>query len=282
MDLANAILPQYPTQAKPHFAEFLNGIYANTTAAKVIKHVSFAPFGDEVGPITSLVARFTWDTTVFPAAVKPWYERELSSAVRKGLKDNGFEKWLARALQDGHEVGADIELNAISKDHLFLLHAFAITPCKGITMLTLPSQWYAHTDKAVKEELQECFPELNVSFRVSNKDHTLVRIGGPENYSAPSSAAPVQSVESAKKEFLKRPRCVRCKNMKKSCNRERPCDRCSIVGLGIADCILEEASYSRNGIYGGNHTKGRSRRKTPHVEADQDDGYVNVTGDYGT
>ncbi|KAF2440983.1 hypothetical protein P171DRAFT_488561 [Karstenula rhodostoma CBS 690.94] len=276
MEFANTTLPQYPIQDQPHFVEFLNGIYTDVTTANAIKHISFAPFGDEVGPITSLVARFTWDTTVSPVTVKPIYGRELSNAVREGLKLNGFEKWLVRALHQAHEVGEDIQLDAIPKDQLFLLHAFAITPCKNITMLTVPSQWYAHTDEAVKEELQECFPELNVRLRESNEDRTLVRIGGLENYSAPPAATPVQSVDE---DLLRRPRCLRCKQKKKSCDRKRPCERCHLAGLGFDDCIPEDTRFSRNGFYGGKHTKGRWRPQTPDTEAYQDDVDVNATGD---
>jgi hypothetical protein len=65
-------------------------------------------------------------------------------------------------------------LMAIPENKLFLLHAFAITPCKNITVLTVLSSWYAHTSKALKKELQKCFPELNVRLREGNEDGTLI------------------------------------------------------------------------------------------------------------
>lgn len=280
MDFEKAIPSQYPTAHHPHFAEFLNDLYANNTTASAVKHVSFVPIEDEVGPITSLVDKLTWDSTKVPAVIKLWYKREVSEEVRQSLKENGFEECLVRILQATHEEGTDVELDAIPKDRLFLLHAFAISPCSNISMLTLPSEWYAHTEKATKQELQACFPALSVGLRVSNENHTLFRIGGLENYSASSSIEPVQASGLGKDDFLARPRCVRCKKMKKGCNRERPCNFCIKAGLSARSCKPEHIRYCHNGRYGGQPGKGKHPR-TLVVDTNQDDVEENTTGDTG-
>jgi hypothetical protein len=223
--------------------------------------------------------------------MKPIYDLDLSKAARDGLKNNGFETWLILALQKHHEVGEDIDMSTIPENELFLLHAFAITPCKNITMLTVPSLWYAHTSKPLIEELQECFPELKVRLREGNEGGTLVRIGGRAGDSvatptdAADAAAPAPAaalIQSAGETFIQKPRCVKCKGMKKGCDRERPCARCVKAGLGFNDCVPEGEEFRIDGIFGsGKPVKGRSHGRNQNADADQNDVDINTTGTDG-
>ncbi|KAJ4344786.1 uncharacterized protein N0V89_012530 [Didymosphaeria variabile] len=265
MNFTDDIPSQYPNGDAPNFVDFVNGVYASATTAKEVKHVDFTPFPNEIAPISSLLVHLTWDTTMNPATVQPVYDSGLSEAALEGLKDNGFDEWLVYALQKAHQVGEEISLDNIPENELLLLHVYAITPCNKITMLTVPSQWYAHTGETFKEELRMCLPELDVGLRESNENRTSVRIGGPQSQTVPTSADPLQSADEA---LQKKPRCLKCKEKKKSCNRERPCERCAKVGLGFNDCIPEDESKSRNGFYGGRHTKGASK-KSQNVELEQ-------------
>ncbi|KAI8943310.1 hypothetical protein NX059_001330 [Plenodomus lindquistii] len=55
---------------------------------------------------------------------------------------------------------------------------------------------------------------------------------------APSSALPLQAPTAvADDDAPKKPRCQRCKGLKKACDRERPCRRCDDAGIGHDGCI---------------------------------------------
>ncbi|KAL1595850.1 hypothetical protein SLS60_009540 [Paraconiothyrium brasiliense] len=304
----NDMPPQYPSGDASNFVEFVNEVHASATAAQAIKHVDLTPSGYEVAPISSLLVHSTWDTTMDPASVKLVYDSGLSEAALKGLKDNGFETWLVYALQKAHTIGEELNLSMIPENQLLLLHVYAIAPCKNITMLTVPSQWYARTGKEFKQELQSCLPELDLGLRESNEDRTVVRIGGRSSQSVSNSADPIQSADNNRhrmprclrcksKKFgcdrrrpcercakvglgfddcipedesnrHRMPRCLRCKAKKFGCDRKRPCERCAKVGLGFDDCIPEDESNSRDGFYGGSYTKG-PEKKSQNAEPDQ-------------
>lgn len=76
-------------------------------------------------------------------------------------------------------------------------------------------------------------PTRRLLFPSPRKDGELKSL----TQSTSPATAPYQPIRAADDDAPKKPRCQRCKGLKKACDRERPCGRCEDAGVDYDGCI---------------------------------------------
>ncbi|KAL8782763.1 MAG: hypothetical protein Q9195_009578 [Heterodermia aff. obscurata] len=66
------------------------------------------------------------------------------------------------------------------------------------------------------------------------------------------SESEISSIQDSidEKDLSSKPRCQRCINIKKGCDRQRPCQRCKDAGIGPEGCMPESGGGGRKGRFG--------------------------------
>lgn len=210
--LPNSSLVQYPTAELNKFPEFINTIYADAGAAATVRHVDFTSQTSSNGtpaayPLEELFEAMTFEEPTDSAAgpqLSVRYHRTLNNPARIGM-DTHVKPYLATAL----ETIQILSLESLRPLQVFLLHVFAIEPCKNVNLLTVPREWYSHVNAVIKETLEEALPAVNFNIKTVVPFSDAVRIGNPSEYNQGEDSRllsfPLEGEASASRPVVPRP-----------------------------------------------------------------------------